>query len=433
MITINNIRFSILFMMTLAFSCSKNEDQGSDDDNGSKSGLTLVEQVSLKGPGEEFGIDIITTPNGYVICGVSENERPYLIAIDNNLKVLWDKDFGVTGVGGFEKIIQTNDGNYIAAGFTEIDNIDFNFDLYVVKVNESGEVIWETTSGYSYVTDTTVDLIEAKNGDIYIAGSKLTEPLPQDERDEAETDILVIKIDANGNLIWGNIYGGEENETLSSILLKPDGDLLIGGTYSYKDPEQNGPNSLLKESDVIIYKITSTGSKVDEKTFGSSENDGTARLYQLQNGEIAVLSSSNGSDGDVSGTNMGGTDLWLFTLDNDLNIKSQVSIGGNGFDMAVDLNENNDNEILLVGSTNSDAIAGPNDLNDPDVWILKLSSSFNVLEELTIGGSDSDFSSGALFKDDMLVIVASSNSTDGDVLNNNGDWDIWVTFIEDLK
>lgn len=65
--------------------------------------------------------------------------------------------------------------------------------------------------------------------------------------------------------------------------------------------------------------------------------------------------------------------------------------------------------------------------------VVKVSSSFTVLDEFTIGGNDSESASEVILKDDKLVVVGSTISNDGDVLENNGAWDIWVTFIEDFE
>lgn len=420
-----------LAVVSLLIACSDEDDNSPNEIQNNGSGLTLVNQASIGSMGDEFGIDIIDTPNGFIVCGVTVNDQPYLVSIDNNLQFLWDITLGNSNIGGLETIIKVSDGNYVAAGFIEVIPEDFNLDLFLVKFDEFGNTIWDKNLGYSYVTDTTVDLVEAPNGDLIIAGSKITEPLPLNIFDY-ETDILLARLDAEGNSIWSNTYGDSENETLSSILMENNGDILIGGTYSFEDPEQNSGNITLSENDIIIYRVDSNGNLQLQKTFGSSDGDGSARLYRLDNGQIAVLSASSGEDGDISGVNNGERDVWLFTLNNALDITSQISVGGSGSDLALKLIQNDNGSIYLVGSTSSNENAEVMSFADTNRWIVKLSSSLSVIDELSLGGTNFDDASGTVLKDGRLIIVGSTNSTDGDVLLNNGAWDIWITIVDDI-
>jgi len=427
----------LLLIMVNFFGCSKSEitsEEQKEEMERNQFGLTLVDQVSLNDNDDEFGIDIVATSNGYIICGIADGERPYLIAIDNGLSVLWEKTLGVTGVGGFEKIIRTTDGNYVAAGFTEIDDTD-NLDVYAVKIDELGQILWEKTFGFNYIMDTTMDLIETSNGDLLIAGSKLTEPLPSNILDTKQ-DILVVRVDSDGGIIWSNTYGGiEDKESFASILEEGNGNILIGGSKIVEKPSNNGSIVTTQKSDALIYRITSEGQILNEKTFGSSENDGSAILHKLNNGQIVVVSSTSGSDGDVTNPNSGEWDVWLFALDNNFNITNQVNIGGFGRDSAVQLIEKDSDSdgFFLVGDTNSHLVSSTNTFSSSDFWVVSLSSSFTVLDEVTLGGSDYDGASGAILQDDKLVVVGSTNSNDGDIENSKGEWDIWVTFIEDIE
>ncbi|MBC3757030.1 hypothetical protein H7U19_01345 [Hyunsoonleella sp. SJ7] len=429
---------AIIWIVLMSFfNCSQGDvtsEEKEEKTEENHSGLALVDQVSLSSADDEFGIDIIATDNGYIICGVANEERPYLIAIDKNLNVIWEKNLGTSGVGGFERIIKTKDGNYVATGFTEVTGNDLDLDVYAVKINDSGEILWENTFNFNYITDTTMDMIEASNGDIVIAGSKLTEPLPASIFD-AKKDILVVRIDAGGDLVWSNTFGEvDSNEGLSSIIEDSNGDFLIGGSLSVEIPSNNGSIVTTSESDVLLLRVNSDGQLLTRKTLGSSESDGAARLHKLSNGQIVVLSASSGSDQDVIQQNKGEQDIWLFSIDSNLNITNQASFGGVGMDYASRLIEKSNGELLLIGDTNSHLITASNAFASSDVWILRLSSAFTVLDEITIGGSDYDGASGAILdSDDNLVVVGSSVSTDGDVVNNMGNWDIWVTFIKDFE
>ncbi len=424
MATIKKTLLLLLLIVVQLVSCSKNNIT-EDDETTKEPGLTLVDQVSLRGTGDEFGLGIVATANGFIICGVAADEKPYVIAIDNNHNVLWEKILGTSGVGGFEKIIQTNDGNFIATGFVETTFREFDLDIYAVKLNATGEILWEKTFGFNYITDTTMDMIETSNGDIVIGATKLSEPLPSDIL-VSDNEVLVLKINTQGEMIWSETYEATDgNNTFTSLIDEPNGNILIGGSFTYEESRPGSSITILK-SNLLIFRINPIGEVVQEKIFETAENDGAAKLHKLNNGQILVLSGK-------SGGNQNDRDVLLFTLTNTLEIDRQVFIGGEGLDFAVSLIENEANELFLVGDTNSHLITSDTDFASSDLWVVKISPSFTVLDELVLGGSNSEAASEVIIKDDKLVIVGSTGSNDGDVLVNNGAWDIWVTFIEDIE
>ncbi len=420
----------LLAIIALLFACSKSDDESSDDNIPNNNGLTLVSDVSIGGVGDEFGIDMVQHPDGFIICGINDQERPYIVSVDDNFNVLWDLNLGVSGVGGFEKIIATQDGGFVAAGFTEFGSTEFDMDLYLVKVSSQGNVLWSTTLGLHYVTDTTVDLKETSNGDLIIAGTKLTEPLP-DNFLNTTTDVVVARVSESGNLLWTNTYGDVGNETLSSIIEMDNGELLIGGSLVDVELDTNGNVDNYLPGDIWIFKINANGGWIEDRTFGSPESDGAPLIQKLHNGNLVVLANINGTGDDVTSGGFGETDVWLFTLNNALNISSQVSLGGAGYDIAKALVEIPNSGFYIVGDSNSNIYSSSNIINRTDYWIVKLSSNFAEVDELYVGGSESEGASDVVALDNRLFVIGSSNSNDGDISNSNGSWDIWLTVIED--
>lgn len=419
MATIKKTLLLLLLIVVQLVSCSKNNITEEDETN-KETGLTLVDQVSLTGTGDEFGLGIIATANGFIICGVAADEKPYIIAIDNNHNVLWEKTLGTSGVGGFEKIIQTSDGNFVASGFVETTSRDFDLDVYAVKLNTAGTILWEKTFGFNYITDTTMDMIETSNGDIVIGATKISEPLPSNILD-TKNEVLILKIDTNGEVIWFETYDDTDGDKrFTSLIEEANGNILVGG--SYIDRSEPGTS----ESKLLIFRINSDGAIQQEKIFETFEDRGAATLHKLKNGQVLVHSGK-------SGFNQNDRDVWLFQLTNALGIGAEMTIGGKGNDFTASLVQNEANELFLIGNTNSHLINNDTLFEPSDFWVVKVSSSFTVLDELTIGGNDSESASEVILKDDKLVVVGSTISNDGDVLENNGAWDIWVTFIEDFE
>jgi hypothetical protein len=80
--------------------------------------------------------------------------------------------------------------------------------------------------GESASEDTGDAITSTADGGFILAGSFITTP----NRGNGGRDILLIKVDALGNVIWNKIVGGEGDESVSSIRETSDGSLLICGS-----------------------------------------------------------------------------------------------------------------------------------------------------------------------------------------------------------
>lgn len=137
---------------------------------------------------------------------------------------------------------QTLDGGYIAVGYTRSFGAGVR-DIFIVKLSSIGNISWAkaiggTNSDYGNFIKQTSDggYILIANTASYGAGGY---------------DILVIKLDNNGNISWAKTIGGTNNDNTynNGLYQTSDGGYIIAGyTYSY------GTNG-----DIFIIKLDSNG------------------------------------------------------------------------------------------------------------------------------------------------------------------------------
>ena len=60
----------------------------------------------------------------------------------------WDKVYGGSGIERSKSLQQTFDGGYILAGITDSFGIG-SYDILVFKLNSNGDIIWQKTYGTS--------------------------------------------------------------------------------------------------------------------------------------------------------------------------------------------------------------------------------------------------------------------------------------------
>ena len=98
-------------------------------------------------------------------------------------------------------------------------------------------------------------------------------------------DILVIKTDSQGQVLWKNIYGDDGEDYITTAKLTPEGDIIFGGT----NPTGN--------YDFWLNKIDSQGKLLWQSTAGTKSSDIATDLVINTDGSIVMVgyNISNGT------------------------------------------------------------------------------------------------------------------------------------------
>jgi hypothetical protein len=163
-----------------------------------------------------------------------------------------------------------------------------------------------------------------------------------------------------------------------------------------------------------------------QKTLGGSSPDHATSIQQTTDGGYIVAGYSSSDDGDVTGDN-GSYDSWVVKLDAVGNITWQKSLGGSGDDRAYSIQQTANGGYIVVGwsDSNDGDVIGNN--GDFDYWVVKLDAVGNITWQKSLGGSGLDRAwSIQQTTDGGYIIVGQSFSNDGDVTGNNGWADYWI-------
>jgi hypothetical protein len=162
----------------------------------------------------------------------------WVIVIDINGSRVWDKSYGGTGIDIINKIIFHNNYFYML-GSTASDPINGgsitqpsygSSDIWLMKTDTNGNIIWETRYGASSGDDG-VDITTNNNGGLYILGNIYTSgngTFPS--VNYGSTDFVIMSIDTNGKLLSYNIYGASHQDVAHGILSIDDSTLLLYGS-----------------------------------------------------------------------------------------------------------------------------------------------------------------------------------------------------------
>ncbi len=212
---------------------------------------------------------------GQSFSGGSGNGDGYLVHTDEDGTLLWEKRFGGTEEDGFFNFRQTQDGGYVLCGHSKSFNSGGVKELYVVRLDNTGSLIWEKTVGDTlegYATD----IEENYDGGFVAVGAGKASP------DSTHDDVIVVRLAANGMLKRREIQGWKAGETdkLNSICKMPGDKFFAVGETSY-----NGT------FDVWLTSIDSSGALMgNAKTWG---DDDPSRSGTKDQGNFVMATNDN--------------------------------------------------------------------------------------------------------------------------------------------
>lgn len=192
-----------------------------------------------------------TDDEGYIIAGETESidgevkenkglKDIWVIKLDKDGQLEWQKTFGGSNNDEVNDIFVTKDGGYIIAGTTysvdgDIINKKGNTDSLVIRLDQSGKVIWKKTIGGTK-KEFSSRILE-QEGMYILFGS--TESNDGDViGNNGGSDLWVVLLDNSGEIIWQRCFGTSQNEYAGDIIIDDDG-YLLGGTYQSKDGQDS--------------------------------------------------------------------------------------------------------------------------------------------------------------------------------------------------
>lgn len=170
-----------------------------------------------------------TADGGYILTGHNGSSSYvfdlWLIKTDAGGTIIWQKNFGGGANEYGRSVIQTSDGGYLVAGATASAGAG-EFDAWLLKLNSGGGVTWQKSYG-GLGSDEASTVIETSDGRYAAAGFT-------NSFGAGSSDVWLLLLDAAGNLVWQKTYGGLDQDYAASIQQLSDGKFLLAGyTYSF--------------------------------------------------------------------------------------------------------------------------------------------------------------------------------------------------------
>lgn len=270
-----------------------------------------------------------------------------------------------------------------------------NNDYWIIKLDSVGIIQWQNNIGGSL--DDLLYIVQTRSGE-YILGGSSSSNISFDKTSEnyGGYDYWVVKLNETGDVIWDKSFGGSADDKLTSINNSVNDKILIGG-YSNSNISGNKTENSKGGYDYWILELDSTGSLIWQKTIGGNSDDILSSINQTQDlGAILGGSSNSNISGDKSEPTigvLGRNDYWIIKLDSVRNIEWQNTVGGDSYDDLTSIITTFDDKYIIAGTSLSDLSGDKTEFNYglDDYWILKLDNDGSILWQKVFGGSSVDF------------------------------------------
>jgi len=236
-----------------------------------------------------------TLDGGYVFCGSSYNsssaQDAEIVKTDEYGNVMWAKKYGGPNTDGAIAIEVTADSNYFVFGLKDFVNVSQS-DIWILKLDANGDTIFtkiiELGSGTNFIRGST----KTFDGGFALTGYT-------DTRGQGFNDVSLIKLTSSGDTSWIKTYGGLDNDNGYSVSQNSDSGFIISGrTGSFN----------VQMEDMYIIRTNVTGDTLWTRTFGFSNVDFAASAKQTPDGGFVLAGTS-------WDTTVGNYDIYLLKFD----------------------------------------------------------------------------------------------------------------------
>ncbi len=320
----------------------------------------------------------------------------WVLRLDLEGNIIWDKTLGGLGYNRPHSVVQTNDGNIIIAGLNDMDggDVSVNYggaDFWVVKMDIEGNLIWDKSFGGSG-DDIVEKIIKTRDGDFLLVGTSnsmdgdISSPQGMDDN-----DFWVVKMDMDGNLVWEKSYGGSGGgmygDWATAVVESSEGGFVVVGHSSSTNGQVTGNHA--GTEDFWVIKIDEEGSLIWEKSYGGFHTDMASAIVQTKDGSYIIAGHSASVDGDISshhGEWPGFEDVWVIKINGNGDLLWEKSLGGTGLDFGRDIILSREGEIIILAETYSESGDGDVSYNHgrPDIWVVKLKEESTGMAEIEI-------------------------------------------------
>jgi len=330
-------------------------------------------QRTFGGKLKDNAFEIVSTKDkGYLTIGSTTSfglgkSDILVLKIDSMGNLQWSKTFGGPADDFGHSIDKTPDGNYVIVGHSLTFSKEYtDICLYGLDRSDYSNMVRCTKDGGLIIVGEAINLINH----------------------EKNSDILLLRLDAEGTMMWSKIYGGNNTDYGYSVQETKDGGFIIGGeTNSYG----------AGEFDLYFLKLNKDGVVEFSKTFGDKKSDYGRFAIQTEDGGYIM-------GGNTSNFGAADLDLFLVKMDARGQVEWTKTFGGGETDYLLSIKNVDSDKFAITGYTNSFHLTVEN------AFFLIITYKGKVHMGKSFGGHTHDYGVAMDISKEDVVICGSTQS-----------------------
>jgi outer membrane protein assembly factor BamB len=291
--------------------------------------------------GNDYGSVGVADATGYMIVGCTEvpgrSGDMFIVRTDLLGHIQWKKTYGGIGneYGGI--IHRTHDGNYVITGNTTSFSSG-DYDGFLMKTDGNGNVLWfKTYARIPEQTDLCNDVLEESDGSFIMTGATY---------ESGDHDMMLVKTDSTGNLIWSKKYNLPYQEMGNRIVKASNGDYFIVA--------ESGPTTTDRAA--VLYRVDPAGNPIWTKTYRSPAS---GRTFNSARGVAALSDGSIVIGGKWAGSGMDNNSSgFILKADSSGNVVWCREYSGSNTEFSWSVYQTNDHGFILGGHTDNSGNGG---------------------------------------------------------------------------
>lgn len=320
------------------------------------------EKVWEKTYGRGSACRVIAADDGtYLVRGAKGNDL-FLMKIDPEGNVVWENTYPTENLSTASGIIGAGDGSSIIVGSTS-DRHELDYDIFAWKVDRDGNLVWERTYGGAG-GDLCQGIARTRDGNFILAGVT-------GSYGPVGYNIYLLKINGTGSILWEKTIDTAYpdwgwNFKVSRIIQGSDEGFLIAGWTGYR-----GAGRL----DILLTKVDDEGNMVWQRTYGTSGDERPFDVAASQDGGFMVAAYHKPKPPETP-TKRGKADVYLFKIDADGEVTWDHRYGGEYDDYALSITSDGVGGFVVAGATAHQADYHP-EAQEDDLYLIRLSPIYS--------------------------------------------------------
>ncbi|MEI6488002.1 MAG: T9SS type A sorting domain-containing protein [Bacteroidota bacterium] len=353
--------------------------------------------------------------------------------------VIWARNFGGYYDDAGKSIALDASGNIYLTGNYNSGSIAFDTavltrqdtnstynNVFITKLNNSGNVIWAKSAGGGYGDDVANSIAVNASGESYITGKyqsavinfgtiMLTNP-------GFSSSFFIAQYDNTGNEIWAN--GSSASSSVGNALtIDGNGNLYVAGTFN-NDTVSFGTTTLTNHyvnyQDVFLFKYSSAHNPIWARSAGGSIDDYATAIITDANQNIYLTGSFQNkfyiSTDSLMGGNSGWNDIYLAKYTSSGNLAWVKGITGDNYDNTYGITCDIFSYVYITGTFASSYITfGGTTFNNTNGY----GREFFVTKYDTLGqahwaarasGTGDDWGSGVTVSGTSVYVIGNTNN-----------------------